>query len=50
MGVGGEDSIGVLYRKERPVYVENFPFLEGVPLARRNLDGIEISGLLREFS
>ncbi len=47
---GEKIPIGVLYRKERPVYGENFPFLEGAPMARRSLDGIDISELLREFS
>ncbi len=42
--------IGVFYRKERPVYRENFPFLEGKPLVRRKLDDIDISGLMKEFS
>ena len=47
---GEKIPIGVLYRKERPVYGESFPFLEGEPMVRRNLDGINISGLFREFS
>jgi 2-oxoglutarate ferredoxin oxidoreductase subunit beta len=47
---GEKIPIGVLYRKERPVYGENFPFLKGAPMARRSLDGIDISELLREFS
>jgi 2-oxoglutarate ferredoxin oxidoreductase subunit beta len=47
---GEKIPIGVLYRKERPVYGENFPFLKGASIARRSLDGIDISGLLREFS
>ena len=47
---GEKIPIGVLYRKERPVYGENFPFLKGAPMARRSLDDIGISGLLREFS
>jgi 2-oxoglutarate ferredoxin oxidoreductase subunit beta len=47
---GEKIPIGVLYRKERPVYGENFPFLKGAPMARRSLDDINISGLLREFS
>jgi 2-oxoglutarate ferredoxin oxidoreductase subunit beta len=47
---GEKIPIGVLYRKERPVYGENFPFLKGASIARRSLDGIDISRLLREFS
>ena len=42
--------IGVFYRKERAVYRENFPFLTGEPLARKRLDDIDISELLREFA
>jgi 2-oxoglutarate ferredoxin oxidoreductase subunit beta len=42
--------IGIIYRKERAVYRENFPFLEGEPLVRRKLDGIDISGLMEEFA
>jgi 2-oxoglutarate ferredoxin oxidoreductase subunit beta len=42
--------IGVFYMKEREAYRENFPFLEGEPLVRRKLDGIDISELLKEFS
>jgi 2-oxoglutarate ferredoxin oxidoreductase subunit beta len=46
----GRIPIGVFYRKEREVYRENFPFLDGEPLARRKLDDIDISELLREFA
>jgi 2-oxoglutarate ferredoxin oxidoreductase subunit beta len=46
----GRIPIGVFYRKEREVYRENFPFLAGEPLARRKLDDIDISELLREFA
>jgi 2-oxoglutarate ferredoxin oxidoreductase subunit beta len=42
--------IGVFYRVERDVYRDNFPFLLGEPLARRKLDDIDISELLREFA
>ena len=42
--------IGVFYRKERAVYRENFPFLEGEPLSRRGMDDIDISKLLEEFA
>jgi 2-oxoglutarate ferredoxin oxidoreductase subunit beta len=47
---GDKIPIGVLYRKERSVYRENFSFLEGEPLAKRSLDNIDISELLKEFS
>ncbi len=46
---GERIPIGVFYKKKRPSYRENFPFLEGTPLARRRLDP-DISGLLGEFS
>ena len=42
--------IGIFHRKERPVYRENFPFLEGDPLVKQRLDDIDISELLKEFS
>jgi len=42
--------IGVLYGVERPAYRENFPFLEGAPLARQKLDIADISDLLKEFA
>ena len=47
---GDRIPIGIFYKLERPVYQENFPFLEGEPLARRKLDDIDISGLLKEFA
>ncbi|MFQ6054207.1 MAG: thiamine pyrophosphate-dependent enzyme [Candidatus Bathyarchaeia archaeon] len=47
---GDRIPIGVFYRVVRPVYGENFPFLEEGPLVRRRLDGIDITGLMREFS
>ena len=39
---GDRIPIGVLYRKERSVYRENFSFLGGEPLAKRSLDDIDI--------
>ncbi|RLI10400.1 2-oxoacid:ferredoxin oxidoreductase subunit beta [Candidatus Bathyarchaeota archaeon] len=47
---GDRIPIGVFYKVERPVYRENFPVLKGAPLARQKLDGIDISGLLKEFA
>jgi len=46
---GDRIPIGVFYRKERPVYRENFPVLKEGPMARRSLEGIDISRLLEEF-
>jgi 2-oxoglutarate ferredoxin oxidoreductase subunit beta len=42
--------IGVFYRRERPAYRENFPFLEGEPLARRRIDDADITELMKEFA
>jgi 2-oxoglutarate ferredoxin oxidoreductase subunit beta len=42
--------IGIFYREEKAVYAENFPFLEGKPLARRRLGDIDISDLMKEFA
>ena len=42
--------IGVFYRRERPVYGENFPFLEGEPLVRRRIDDADITELMKEFA
>ena len=42
--------IGVFYKRERPVYSDNFPFLEGKPLIRRRIDDADITGLMKEFA
>jgi len=47
---GDRIPIGVFYKVERPVYRENFPVLKRAPLVRQKLDGIDISGLLKEFA
>jgi len=47
---GDRIPIGVFYRVERPVYGDYFPALSGVPLVRQRLEGIDISGLLKEFA
>jgi 2-oxoglutarate ferredoxin oxidoreductase subunit beta len=47
---GERIPIGVFYRKERKVYRENFPFLEGEALIRRGLSGVDVSELMKEFS
>ncbi len=47
---GDRIPIGVLYRKERPVYSESFPQMQGAPMARREVGGADISRLIKEFS
>jgi len=42
--------IGIFYKRERPVYNDNFPFLEGKPLIRRRIDDADITGLMKEFA
>jgi 2-oxoglutarate ferredoxin oxidoreductase subunit beta len=42
--------IGVFYKRERPSYRENFPFLEGEPLVRRRIDNADITNLMKEFA
>jgi len=42
--------IGVIYRRERPVYSENFPVLEGKPLVRQGLDPANMKKLIDEFA
>ncbi len=42
--------IGIFHRRERAVYRENFPFLEGEPLSRRRLGDTDISELMKEFA
>jgi 2-oxoglutarate ferredoxin oxidoreductase subunit beta len=42
--------IGVIYKKERTPYRENFPFLEGEPLVRQRIDDADITNLMKEFA
>lgn len=42
--------IGVFYRRERPVYSENFPVLEGEPLVRQALEPVNLKKLIDEFA
>ena len=42
--------IGVFYRRERPVYSENFPVLEGKPLVRQALEPANLKKLIDEFA
>jgi 2-oxoglutarate ferredoxin oxidoreductase subunit beta len=42
--------IGVIYKRARPIYMENFPFLKGETLNRRNVDKADISSMMKEFT
>ncbi|MFC1953775.1 thiamine pyrophosphate-dependent enzyme, partial [Chloroflexota bacterium] len=41
--------IGIIYRKERPLYEEQFPFLKDMPLVKHKTDPMEFEKLLDEF-
>jgi 2-oxoglutarate ferredoxin oxidoreductase subunit beta len=41
--------IGLIYKKERPVYEEQLPALKELPLARQKIDPMQFQGLLSEF-
>ena len=41
--------IGLIYRKERPVYEEQLPALEEMPLAKQKIDPLQFEALLDEF-
>ena len=42
--------IGVIYRKERPVYSENFPVLKEKPLVRQGIEPMNLKKLIDEFA
>ena len=46
---GDRIPIGIIYRKVRPVYEEQFPVLKDMPLVKRKIDPSEFEGLLDEF-
>ncbi|MFC2047859.1 thiamine pyrophosphate-dependent enzyme [Chloroflexota bacterium] len=46
---GDKIPIGIIYRKERPVYEEQFPALKDMPLVKRKNNPSEFEGLLDEF-
>ena len=46
---GDRIPIGIIYEQERPVYEEQFPALEGMPLVRQKIDPLQFEGLLDEF-
>jgi 2-oxoglutarate ferredoxin oxidoreductase subunit beta len=45
----GRISIGLIYRKERPIYEDQFPALREGPLVKQKIDPIEFEKLLDEF-
>jgi len=46
---GDRIPIGVIFRRERPVYEEQLPALKEMPLVRQELDPQKFEGLLSEF-
>ncbi len=46
---GDTIPIGIIFKKERPVYEEQLPALKEMPLVRQELDPQKFEGLLSEF-
>jgi len=46
---GDHIPIGLIYRKERPVYEEHLPALKEMPLVKQKIDPSQFEGLLDEF-
>ena len=46
---GDRIPIGLIYRKERPVYEEQFPALKEGPLVKQKIDPLQFEALLDEF-
>jgi len=46
---GDRIPIGLIYRKERPVYEEQIPALKEMPLVKREIDPLQFEALLDEF-
>jgi len=46
---GDQIPIGLLYRKERPVYEEQLPALKELSLVKRKIDPLQFEALLDEF-
>ncbi|MFC2044394.1 2-oxoacid:ferredoxin oxidoreductase subunit beta [Chloroflexota bacterium] len=46
---GDRIPIGIIYRKERPVFEDQFPTLKDMPLVKRNIDLSKFEVLLDEF-
>lgn len=45
----GRIPIGIIYRRDRPVYEQQLPALSKVPLVKQKLDPTQFDGLLDEF-
>jgi 2-oxoglutarate ferredoxin oxidoreductase subunit beta len=46
---GDRIPIGLIYRKERPVYEEQLPALKEIPLVKQKIDPLQFEALLDEF-
>jgi len=46
---GDHIPIGLIYRKERPVYEEQLPALKEMPLVKQKIDPLKFEALLDEF-
>jgi len=46
---GNRIPIGLIYRKERPVYEEQLPALKEMPLVKQKIDPLQFEALLDEF-
>ncbi len=46
---GDRIPIGLIYRKERPVYEEQLPALKEMPLVKQKIDPLQFEALLDEF-
>jgi len=46
---GDRIPIGLIYRKERPVYEEQLPALKEMSLVKRKIDPLQFEALLDEF-
>jgi len=46
---GDRIPIGIIYREEKPSYMDHLPHLEGTPLYARERETEAIEGFIREF-
>jgi 2-oxoglutarate ferredoxin oxidoreductase subunit beta len=46
---GDRIPIGLIYRKERPVYEEQLPVLKDIPLVKQKIDPLQFEALIDEF-
>jgi len=47
---GDRIPIGVIYREERPAYIDYFPYLKGKSISRRIMGDIDVSKMMKEFT